>query len=185
MNSLIIQTHGSQGVYYINGIFHCFKIQKWQSMTPVRNNREGISPRAKAVNDTLVLEHCTFLCLKVLPQWKIYCIRRKRLFLVHNCQYLPNKRNLTFWGYLLTIILSLQCHWRLWANPPEVRKKLFGGIPKKKGDGCHCYETSLLSKKMPSTAVIMFFSKVSYIWKSWKYGHNDCNKSINTIWNYS
>lgn len=64
MNFPIIQTRASQGVYYINGIFHCFKIQKWQSMTPVRNNGEGISPAAKAVNDTVlcaelisILEH--------------------------------------------------------------------------------------------------------------------------------
>lgn len=130
MNFLIIQTHASQGVYYINGTFHCFKIRKGQSVTPVRNNGEGISPLAKAVNDTSlcrepisVLEHCNFLCLKVLPQWKIHRLRRKRLFLVHNCQYLPNKINCRFWGCLLTIILSLFCHCRVWVNPPGTRKK--------------------------------------------------------------
>lgn len=139
INFLIIWTHASQGVYYINGIFHCFKIQKWQSMTPVRKNGEGISPTARAVDDTLlctdpvsILKHCTFLCLKALPRWKIYCIRRKGLFLVHNCHYPPNKRNCTFWGYLLMIILSLLCYCRVWESPPGTRKKLFGGIPKGK-----------------------------------------------------
>lgn len=91
MNFLIIQTQASQGVYYINGIFHCFKIQKGQYMAPFKNNGGGISPAAKAVNDTPFCtepsfkpEHCNFLQMKLLPQLKIHCLRRRRLFLGHN-----------------------------------------------------------------------------------------------------
>lgn len=84
MNVLIIQTQASQGVYYINGIFHCFKIQKGQYMIPLKNNRGGIIPAAKAVNDTLLCtepsfnpKHWNFLWLKLLPQLKIQCLRRR------------------------------------------------------------------------------------------------------------
>lgn len=161
-------------------------------MTPVRNNREGISPTARAVNDTLlctepisILQNCTFLYLKALPQWKIHCIRRKGLFLVHNCHYPPSKRNCRFWGYLLIIILSLLCHCRFWASHPGTRKKWFGGILKEKTDEWHYWETSSSCKQMLSIAVIMSFSKVRNTWRSWNYGHNDCNKSMNNIWNDS
>jgi len=90
VNFLIIQTQGSQRVYYINGIFHRFKIQKGQHMTPFKNNGRGISPAAKAVSDTLLCtepsfspEHSNFLWLKLLPQLTNQRLRRRRLLLVH------------------------------------------------------------------------------------------------------
>lgn len=78
MNFLIIRTQASEGVYYINGIFHCFKIQEGQYITPLKNNRGGISPAAKAVNNAPLCtepssspEHFNFLWLKLLLQLKI------------------------------------------------------------------------------------------------------------------
>lgn len=146
MNFLIIQTQESQGVYYNNGIFHRFKIQEGQYMTPFKNNGGGISPAAKAVNDTLLCtkpsvnpEHCNFPQLKLLSRLKIQCFRRRRLFLVHNWQYVPSKRNDIFWGYLLMIsihfvtIVPVQSL----GKSPGTREKLFGGFPKEKKVGGH------------------------------------------------
>lgn len=82
MNFLIIRTQASQGVYYINGIFHCFNIQTGQYTTPFKNNVGWISPAVKALNDTLLCKEHSFnpehfLRLELLPLLKIQCLGRR------------------------------------------------------------------------------------------------------------
>lgn len=142
MNFLIIQTQASQGVYYINGVFHCFKIQKGQYMTPFKKNGGRLSPASKAVNDTPLCTEPSFNpelcnCWNYCHSWKFSALEGDDFFLPITDSFCPIKEMTGSGGTCLrsAFILLLLCYCRAWVNPPGTREKCFGEFLKEKNVG--------------------------------------------------